>query len=294
MPANPPTQLSPASHEIVGKRTFLVSAATKFLAPYEFLPGFWQRESSPPRVVFIASLPRAGSTLAKRFLGDHPQIRLTKMNASHNWWDAWCTQRYQYPQGQVTLDKRTLYIHHLDEIIGNFGRHVRLLLIIRNPRDQLISLKNFPRHQSYPRDERFLEIWSETYRGTIQTIRQFDYSDWSRFLRYEDLVSHPESIKQQFLRWIGLPEDNLENTYDTQDPSIVSDENPNEDEKTHLHRKVHTQSIQKWKQKEDSEDVVDRETVRRIAGELVGTFDYDPFLLPDEPDLIRVDYLQGD
>lgn len=281
--------VAPEPEDLVGKKTFLRCTLTKVLAPYEWIPGFWDRRSDPPRVVFIVSLPRAGSTVAKRFLGDHPRITLSGMSPSHNWWDAWSLQRFYHSVlDRVVLDKRTLYIYHLDEIIRTFRRHVRLLLLVRDPRDQLLSLRNFERHQSYPRDERFYDLWTGTYRSALETITSLDFGGYARLLRYEDLVEAPGEVKRSFLEWVSLPPARIGPGYRTQDESILEEDTPSEDEETHRHNSIHQQSLQKWKDNGTVPGVTSPE-----AKTLMEKLGYDPLEFSETPGLNRVETVRN-
>lgn len=235
------------SSNIVGKKTYLKCLLSKPLAYEEFLPGFWDQCSEPPRVIYVTSLPRSGSTVTKRFLGDHPSISLTGMSPSHNWWDAWCRQRLVSWFNKVVLDKRTLYIHHLETILSTFGRHVKILLVIRDPRDELASLMDFDRHQSVPRDESFYDYWLKTYRRALNVLTDQATKNDSKLLRYEDLAQHPEVIKSYFLKWIGLRETNTNNYYRTACPSIARSSSPNEDRKTHQQSTITDTSVGRWR-----------------------------------------------
>lgn len=204
--------------EFVGKKTKLACWLTKPLAPYELIGDFWNQQSDPPRVVFVLSMPRSGSTLTQQYLGDHPNIVRETMSSSHNWWDAWVKQRIVYPAGRTVLDKRTKYLPELSSIIEAFGRHVAILLLIRDPRDVLLSLREYPdrtygQHPEYPLGDDLFPYWSETYRKAISRLENWGAEERYRVLLYESLIRHPRRVKENFLDWINLKARNLSADY---------------------------------------------------------------------------------
>ena len=89
-----------------------------------------------PRVVYMVATPRTGSTLAKRYLGDHPQLLVSPNRRHHH---AWRMAR-RAEHGCIVVDKRTNNIDKVDKIYVQYGNHAWFLVIVRDPRDQLVSL----------------------------------------------------------------------------------------------------------------------------------------------------------
>lgn len=231
---------------IVGRRTRLMNYLTKPLEVPEMLLRFRRRAPHATRVVYIISMPRTGSTLVKRYLGDHPRIKLAGMSPSHNYMDAWILHRLYYPLGKIILDKRTKYIDCVPEIVDSFGKHVRILVLVRDPRDQLLSLLETQRHPAVPRDIDFWNVWHEKYHQVLQFLEQTTESTQSVLLRYEDLVLHPVEIKRLFLAWIGLDIVREEAVYHNTRSDIADQDNLTEDWKCHQTNIVHQDSLQKW------------------------------------------------
>ncbi len=231
----------------LGKKTFLKNILTKPAAVHELLPGFRRKGSYPPRVVYVASMPRTGSTLVKRYFGDHPQIKLSGMSPSHNYMDAWIMQRLYYPFGKTVLDKRTKYINHIDDIFRRFGGHVRVIVLVRDPRDQLLSLLETDRHAGVPRDRTFWAAWYRHYSRGLAVLQQLADTNCARLLRYEDMVACPVEIKKAFLAWAGLQTGELTNTYSNTRRKIAAKSDTSEDWKCHTTNTVHQGSLQKWR-----------------------------------------------
>lgn len=198
-----------------------------------------------PRVVYLIAMPRTGSTVAKRYLGEHEGL-LVAPNQSFR--HAWKLAR-QVGAQQIVVDKRINNIDKLERIYFEYGNHVWFTAIIRDPRDELLSLLETDRHQEVPRTVAFWRYWLNRYQGVLDFAAEHAPSGCRvGLLRYEDLVTRPETAKRDFLCWLGfeVAPEAVVNHYTNTDPNIAAGVDVTEDWKTHQHNEVHRESFGRW------------------------------------------------
>ena len=136
----------------------------------------------PEQPIFIVGMPRSGTTLIEQVLSRHPQVRalgespampavadrMPALAASTLRWPeavAELTQQAVYeggkaymqlsgaPAAQRWTDKAPLNIFHVG-LIRTLFPHARVLLLLRDPRDVLLSIyeQNFALHQTFATD----------------------------------------------------------------------------------------------------------------------------------------------
>ncbi|MBE9541967.1 MAG: sulfotransferase [Proteobacteria bacterium] len=218
---------------------------------YLLYPQYWsihrkyRRVFGIPQVVYIVGMPRTGSTLAKRFLGDHKDIYIAPFGDFSSAYDL----SMELLDSKVVLAKRTAFMRRCEFIYRTYGNQVAFLGIVRDPRDELVSLLEFKRHPEIPRDETFWSFWEYRYSLFLKFAKR--YTAWGAkiaLVRYEDLVIDPIGVKKQFLEWLGLNASIVVDTYNTTLSEMASGAQPLEDEKAHQTNRVHSNSVGRWRE----------------------------------------------
>jgi len=208
---------------------------------------FWRRYETPRGIILIG-LPRSGTTLAKRYLGDRPGLWIAP--GGQDVYAQW-KEGENKAKDRITIVKSTRLLKVLHELYNSFGNRAWYLCILRDPRDQLISLFEVPDyHQEIPRDASFWDAWVEN----LEQFEQFVPYGTRRgtqvsLMRYEDLVALPVAMKIQFLRWLGLNTEHVTDTY--QPVESMRHEFSGEDHKTHRQSKVHSDSVGRHTSEQD-------------------------------------------
>ncbi len=181
-------------------------------------------------IVFMIGMPRTGTSLMKNFFGDHKGLEIQPFQKD-GFFVSW---EKTNNSNSILIDKSTHYIRNLNLIRSATGVNAAFCCIVRDPRDQLISLFEFDRHPELPRTKLFWNKWAKQYLGFIEFAKK--HSNIKCFLiRYEDLVSYPVESKRTFLKWIGVFEgnENIESKYeiavlnDRQDPKVAQQSSVN-------------------------------------------------------------------
>jgi len=158
---------------------------------------------SRPYVIYMTGMPRTGSSYMKNYIAAHDGLTIMPFEPRgfHKTWEL------SLEKGRsIYIDKSTHYIRHLSKIFACCGGHVSLCCIVRDPRDQLVSLFDFPRHPELPRSCKFWDKWFAQYNGLLEFAEK--HPQYKIFLcRYEDLVRSPVETKKCFLTWLGLDAD---------------------------------------------------------------------------------------
>ena len=118
-----------------------------------------------PYVVYMTGMPRTGSSYMKNYIGAHDGLTIMPFEARgfHKTWELSLKKGHS-----ICIDKSTHYIRHLSKIFATCGDHVALCCIVRDPRDQLVSLFDFPRHPELPRSCKFWDKWFAQYNGFLE------------------------------------------------------------------------------------------------------------------------------
>ncbi len=192
--------------------------------------------SAAPRPIFIVGMPRTGTTVMERILGNHPDIRacgeLTAFVQQHQWvadrtWDGMFDERAASEQSQLDFDLLgTRYRHatswraldkafFTDKAPGNFMSvglilkalpDARIIHLRRGAMDACFSnLKVLfaPSAYAYSYDQADLAAHRYNY---DRLMRHWDTVFPGRIVTidYEDLVADPERYVREFLSGCGL------------------------------------------------------------------------------------------
>jgi hypothetical protein len=213
-------------------------------------PKYWpirakyRRCFTQPKVVHIVGMPRTGSTLAKRYLGDHEGLQIA---SAGEYFQAWRLAD-ALEGARIVVDKNTVNLGLVDLIRRKYGNQAWFLCIVRDPRDELISLLETDRHQEIPRDESFWLLWEQRYSSLLQFAERYGPRGTRvALVRYEDLASDPVGTKRAFLGWLGLHDAGVTDTYNTMVEQIALGIDETEDWKTHQTSVVHTDSVGRWR-----------------------------------------------
>jgi hypothetical protein len=216
------------------------------------LPAYWPNHSKyhcrpvRPRVVYLVAMPRTGSTLAKRYLGEHPALVVAPNQPYRH---AWRLANQLQPQ-RIVIDKRINNLDKIGSIYFEFGNWAWFAGIVRDPRDELVSLLETDRHPEVPRSPDFWNYWLAKYQRLLAFAKAHaDAGVQLCLVRYEDLVHDPILVKGQFLKWLGIDAqaDQLSVCYGNTIAQIAAGEDVTEDWKTHQQHAVHQESVGRWR-----------------------------------------------
>lgn len=221
-----------------------VSYSSKIIASCQ--PKYWMRYHQP-RIVFMTGMPRSGTTLAKRYLGEHPELVFAPSGTYQEGW----AFALKAPKNKIVIFKNTRTMPFLKEIYSAYGNKAWFLCIVRDPRDELMSLFETDIHPEIPRNEMFWTLWKERYLSFLDFVRSCSHKGTRvALVRYEDLVLHSIKTKALFLEWLDLPPAELGTCYQTI-PEIALGPKRGEDWKAHQNGTVHTESLGRWRQESD-------------------------------------------
>jgi hypothetical protein len=207
-------------------------------------PKYWQHIHQP-RVVYIIGLPRTGSTLMKRYMGEFPSH--FEIAPFGEYQQAWLLAE-QHPN-RIIIDKKTGNLSLIEQIYLEYGNQVRFAAIVRDPRDELVSLVETERHPEIPKDEAFWQFWLEKYQAFLDFAQKHARRGMhSALIRYEDLVRRPAAAKRDFVAWLNIDVQSVEFTrhYTSTVESIAQGTNLSEDWKVHQTNSVHADSVGRW------------------------------------------------
>lgn len=247
-------------------------------------------EHSKIQVVYLTGMPRTGTSLAKNFLGDYPGLDVLSFQRE-GFFYAW---RASKTTNDIILDKATHYIRSLDKIYRAYGKRVAYCCLIRDPRDELLSLLETSKHREIKRDKRFWRQWARSYARYLRFAKKEGDDSRCYLIRYEDLVRWPVAVKGDFLTWLGLDasQEALTSTY------RILNRDDIQDWKVEERRTITSKSIGRWKRESDPEgvdlfgtwqDIAEAEGLMKMMG--YGRTDIEPLTL-DCPGL-RVFQIEG-
>lgn len=192
------------------------------------------------RVVYVTGMPRTGTSLAKNYLGTYPGLTVIKFQR-YGFVHAWQVAKQS---DTIVLDKATHYIRSVRKIYRAYGKHIAFCCLVRDPRDELVSLLETNKHREIFRDERFWRQWAHTYKTFLEFAESLADPRVCYLIRYEDLVRWPVPAKVGFLTWLGL---NVDLTTITPDYSVVHADDI-QDWKVQERRSVRAESVGRWKE----------------------------------------------
>lgn len=193
-----------------------------------------------PEVVYVTGLPRTGSSLLKNYIGGEEETRAIPFQ-DFGYQNAWEISKNEK---RIVIDKATHYIWSIDEIYESYGDSVAFMVIIRDPRDQLLSLMDTFLHLEIPRGKRFGEFW----RSAIENVIEFSERKEPQklfILRYEDLVKKPSKVLSSFGEWVNIDVENEGRKYD------IVNKNDSQDHKLYYKNEIHKSSMEKYLSMED-------------------------------------------
>ena len=204
---------------------------------------FSRIEEGKVKVVYVTGFPRNGTTLLKYYFSGFNGLKQTAFTPV-GFFDAWNQAAHS---DEILVDKSNHYIYSLKPLFTCCRRDVRVVVIIRDPRDSLVSLASYKENREVPRDQRYWNSWDKQHRDLLDYLENGAFNDCLFVLRYEDLVRFPEQAKATFLNWLGIEASgaDLDRTY--------RNEHPDEGwhDSVHDHREVGTHALQKWRKEKN-------------------------------------------
>ena len=206
--------------------------------------------------IIIGACGRSGTTLLLSILGAHPNIYTFPYETAAfvNWYQEdnqylpRIDRLYRYAlfhsipdQCRRWCEKSPSNVLKFDKILDYFGEEVKLIHIIRDGRDVMLS-----RHPTAPD-----EYWVSPERWVKDVKAGLKFIDHPQVLtiKYEDLIlSYSETINRIFDFINEDPTEELNNWFEN---TNIKDSNAWFDEA----QKIHSKSIEKWKKEENKERV---------------------------------------
>jgi hypothetical protein len=218
---------------------------------FRFHPNYWPTQArfrlqyERPRVVFMSGMPRAGTTLGKRYLGDHELFQIVPWGHYSQAWRA----AQEQAGAKIIVDKNNKNLTIMPRIYLEYGNQAAYLGIVRDPRDELMSLLETDYDPEIPRDESFWLCWLEQYSAFLAFARRHAHTAARvALVRYEDLALAPVRTKQSFLAWLGIHDAGVpDSSYHTTISDIAQKLDPTEDWKAHQVNEVHDSSVGRWR-----------------------------------------------
>ena len=202
-------------------------------------------QGEPPKIVYITGFPRAGTTMLKYYFGSHEGLRQTAFNPV-GFFGAWNLTE-AVDNGDILVDKSNHYIYALKNLFGAYGDAARLCVVIRDPRDSLVSFVKYQENREVPRNSTYWNYWRKQHEELLRFAQHDEHGRCIYMIRYEDLVRYPEKAKIDFLRWLGLDveEDQIDRSYYVHNPGESWHDSVYE------HKEVGEHALQKWQQVRD-------------------------------------------
>ncbi len=239
--------------KFIKSKSFLINTVSKVRNKIYIIKrsGFEYREallrrtpiinSGYPSIVFLSGFARSGTSLMKNYLGECGPLEILpfEKRGFHESWQKACSNT----SGKILIDKNTHYIKTLKRIELSCRKYGAIACIVRDPRDVLLSLRNFDGHSGHSRIwQQHLTSWVNKYENYFQFSKNTNMKCY--LVRYEDMVRYPVQVKQDFLHWVGVDRKflDIQNTYnvaftnDIQDPGVINNKG-----------EIHTKSISKFK-----------------------------------------------
>lgn len=194
-----------------------------------------------PRVCYMSGFPRSGTTMLKYYFGSHPGLVQTSFTTK-GFFSAWEKAEELATGNEILIDKSNHYIYSLENIFRAYGDAVKACIIVRDPRDSLVSFASYQENREVPRDHRYWDYWAHQHQQLIDFAETSPHGKHLFVIRYEELVRFPEHAKAAFLTWLGIPTraDQINREYVNQNPGEGWDDS------VHKRRDVSDYAIQKW------------------------------------------------
>lgn len=194
-----------------------------------------------PRVCYMSGFPRSGTTMLKYYFGTHPGLVQTSFTTK-GFFSAWEKAEELAQGNEILIDKSNHYIYSLENIFRAYGSAVKACIVVRDPRDSLVSFANYQENREVPRDSRYWRYWARQHRDLIDFAGRSPHGKNIFVIRYEELVRYPEHAKAAFLTWLGIPTmpESINREYVNQNPGEGWDDS------VHRRRDVSDYAIQKW------------------------------------------------
>lgn len=190
------------------------------------------------RVVYITGFPRSGTTMLKYYFSAHPGLVQSPFTPV-GFFDVWERAK---GRSEVFVDKSNHYIYSLETLFAGTGHGARVVVVVRDPRDCLVSLASYEENREVPRDGRFWGYWAGQHRALLEFARGSEFGERLFLLRYEDLVRFPEQAKACYLGWLGFDVEasGLDRRY--------RNEHPGEGwrDSVHDYKEIGAFALQKW------------------------------------------------
>lgn len=202
-----------------------------------------------PKILYIVGMPRTGSTLVKRFLGEHEHLKILPKKLYQKSY----VLASENNGANILVDKSTDNIDKIHNIYDLAGEDAWFLGVVRDPRDELTSLSETDRHSSVPHNRTFWPYWAIRYSRLLESFKMIaNQGGKVAIVRYEDLVQNPVPIKKSFGDWLNLDMNDITSEYSSNIEEIAEGTNKSEDWKVHQHNAVHNGSLHRWKKAEKS------------------------------------------
>ncbi|MEZ0148365.1 MAG: sulfotransferase [Candidatus Reddybacter sp.] len=197
-----------------------------------------------PKILYIVGMPRTGSTLVKRFLGEHEHLKILPKKPYQKSY----ALALENNGIQILVDKSTDNIDQIHNIHDLAGENAWFLGVIRDPRDELTSLSETDRHSAVPHNRTFWPYWVIRYSRLLESFKVIaNHGGNVAIVRYEDLVQNPVQIKELFGDWLNLDMNGITSKYSSSVEEIADGTNKSEDWKVHQHNAVHNDSLHRWR-----------------------------------------------
>ena len=225
-----------------GVKQAMTDVYTQLRKRREWLASFRLRrmdvDRSRTRVVYITGFPRSGTTMLKYYFALHDGLAQSAFNPV-GFFDVW---RRAQNGGPILVDKSNHYLYSLENIFRGCGRTAKVCVILRDPRDCLVSFTRYHENREVPRDAKYWSYWARQHDDLLKFAERNPFADCLFAVRYEDLVRFPEHAKAAFLRWVGfdVTAEDLDRRYYNQHPGEGWHDS------VHDYSEVGTHELQKW------------------------------------------------
>jgi hypothetical protein len=218
------------THSYIALRQRREKAAAARMSPHE---------GTEPEIVYITGFPRSATTMLKYYFSAHPGLQQNPFNPI-GFFDSW---QKALQSDDILVEKSNHYINSLTPLFAACGRGARVVVVIRDPRDCLVSFAKYQENREVPRTKKYWKYWEQEHTRLLDFAYGSPFADGLFLLRYEDLVSFPREAKSAFLNWMGIETDpdQLDLKY--------RNEHPEEGwhDSVHDYKEVGKHALQKWK-----------------------------------------------